>query len=61
MSDYLLVSNNEVNDSPTKTKKLVIEVGGKKWVDMPHECLQPLNGCFPYREWALKLPTGDTW
>jgi Transposase IS4 len=28
---------------------------------MPHACLQPLNGRFPYRKWALKLPTVDTW
>lgn len=51
----------EVIDSPAKSSDPVAEAGGMKWYDMPYHSLKPLNGNIPYREWGLKLPTGEIW
>ena len=48
-------------ESQTQQSVSFIEAGDKKWYEMPEASERPMNGPIPYKEWGLKLPTGDIW
>ena len=39
----------------------IVEVHGRQWFTYPGDYGANFNGAIPYREWGLRLPTGEVW
>jgi hypothetical protein len=39
----------------------VVTCHGQSWYNYPPEAGSSINGPIPYREWGLRIPTGQTW
>ena len=50
----------DIESEPQQTVP-IIEVADKKWYNMPQESERPMNGPIPFKEWGLKIPTGEMW
>jgi hypothetical protein len=42
-------------------KNVVFDAHGTKWNNIPVGMHRSINGDIPFKEWELRLPTGDIW